>query len=359
MSRFRAAPRGRPATPRPQGPAAGARSRWRARRRFGGGWWRATSRRWSSSSSSRAPGCWASRTSMLSDQDEAEEVVLEVFATAWERIGALGTSTTRCCRGCSGSRGTAPSTGCAGAAAGGSSSPAPRPTASCRPTGSAPARWTRRRSRAGTSTSRSTRRSRRLPPDQREVVRLAYFQGLTHSEIAQRLGIPMGTVKTRLRLAFDKLRRVPRGDQGLGRMTAHDWYVENRAAFVARSLEPGEERTFRDHLVDARSAPGRWRGSSASSAGSRWASAPVAPPPGFSRRMAAEVLDRPSRWRRRLPLAAAAVLALAGRWRGALGEARGSRAPACSSPARPVSRRWRTRSPCCAARTRCCRPRSR
>ena len=45
-----------------------------------------------------------------------------------------------------------------------------------------------------------------LPPEQGETVRLAYFHGLTHSEIAQRLGIPMGTVKTRLRLAFDKLR---------------------------------------------------------------------------------------------------------------------------------------------------------
>jgi RNA polymerase sigma-70 factor, ECF subfamily len=45
-----------------------------------------------------------------------------------------------------------------------------------------------------------------LPPEQQEAVRLAYFHGLTHSEIARRLGIPMGTVKTRLRLAFDKLR---------------------------------------------------------------------------------------------------------------------------------------------------------
>jgi RNA polymerase sigma-70 factor, ECF subfamily len=35
---------------------------------------------------------------------------------------------------------------------------------------------------------------------------LAYFGGLTHSEIARELDIPMGTVKTRLRLAFDKLR---------------------------------------------------------------------------------------------------------------------------------------------------------
>jgi RNA polymerase sigma-70 factor (ECF subfamily) len=45
-----------------------------------------------------------------------------------------------------------------------------------------------------------------LPAEQGEAVRLAYFHGLTHSEIAQWLGIPIGTVKTRLRLAFDKLR---------------------------------------------------------------------------------------------------------------------------------------------------------
>ena len=45
-----------------------------------------------------------------------------------------------------------------------------------------------------------------LPAEQREVVRLAYFQGFTHSEIASELAIPMGTVKTRLRLALDKLR---------------------------------------------------------------------------------------------------------------------------------------------------------
>jgi RNA polymerase sigma-70 factor (ECF subfamily) len=45
-----------------------------------------------------------------------------------------------------------------------------------------------------------------LPEEQQAVVRLAYFGGRTHSEIAQELGIPMGTVKTRLRLAFDKLR---------------------------------------------------------------------------------------------------------------------------------------------------------
>jgi RNA polymerase sigma-70 factor (ECF subfamily) len=45
-----------------------------------------------------------------------------------------------------------------------------------------------------------------LPPDQRTAVQLADFEGLTHSEIAHRLAIPLGTVKTRLRLAFGRLR---------------------------------------------------------------------------------------------------------------------------------------------------------
>ncbi|MGG7567363.1 sigma-70 family RNA polymerase sigma factor [Rhodovulum sp. DZ06] len=45
-----------------------------------------------------------------------------------------------------------------------------------------------------------------LSEDQRETVRLAFFAGLTQTEIAEQIGAPLGTVKSRLRLAFRKLR---------------------------------------------------------------------------------------------------------------------------------------------------------
>jgi len=45
-----------------------------------------------------------------------------------------------------------------------------------------------------------------LPQEQFTLVRLAFFEGLSHSTIAQRLKLPLGTVKSRLRLAFARLR---------------------------------------------------------------------------------------------------------------------------------------------------------
>jgi RNA polymerase sigma-70 factor (ECF subfamily) len=47
-----------------------------------------------------------------------------------------------------------------------------------------------------------------LPPEQRQVMELAYFAGMTHTEIAARLGLPVGTVKGRIRLALDRLRGI-------------------------------------------------------------------------------------------------------------------------------------------------------
>ena len=102
-------------------------------------------------------------------------------------------------------------------------------------------------------------------------------------------------------------------------MNPHDWYVENRAAFVTRALEPGEERTFREHLarceeclldVTRLERELGWLAMGAS---------PVAPRPALTRRFAARILDRPRRWQVLLPtaLAAAALLLAVGLgWQG-------------------------------------------
>lgn len=47
-----------------------------------------------------------------------------------------------------------------------------------------------------------------LPAEQIELVRQAFYDGLSHRDIAERTGIPLGTVKSRIRLAFGRLRGV-------------------------------------------------------------------------------------------------------------------------------------------------------
>ncbi len=46
-----------------------------------------------------------------------------------------------------------------------------------------------------------------MPDEQRRVLRLAYYGGFTHHEIAEMLNLPLGTVKGRMRLGLDRLRR--------------------------------------------------------------------------------------------------------------------------------------------------------
>lgn len=141
--------------------------------------------------------------SMLHDAADAEEVVLETFRVAWERVPPPG----------EGPRGLIPwllrvarnraidrlrshrrrrRLGERLALWSDTSDPAVEPDESAQP---------------GWHVHASVHRAlAELPEDQRRAIQLAYFEGLTHSEIGRQLGIPLGTVKTRLRLGFDRLR---------------------------------------------------------------------------------------------------------------------------------------------------------
>ena len=47
---------------------------------------------------------------------------------------------------------------------------------------------------------------RLVPDDQRQTIEMAYFMGMTHVEISERMQVPLGTVKSRLRIGLEKMR---------------------------------------------------------------------------------------------------------------------------------------------------------
>lgn len=146
--------------------------------------------------------------SLLSDHHEAEEVVLDTFRICWEKVGTLGSAEDERflpwlfriarnraidrLRGRQRSRVRLARS--ALAAVDDAAIPAVEPDESALP---------------GWHVHRQVHSALEgLPEEQRAAVRLVYFEGLTQSEIATRLGIPLGTVKTRLRLAFARLRKA-------------------------------------------------------------------------------------------------------------------------------------------------------
>lgn len=52
---------------------------------------------------------------------------------------------------------------------------------------------------------------RQLDPEDRRLIELAFFDGLTHTELAKRLSLPLGTVKTRIRSAVQQMRNLLKG----------------------------------------------------------------------------------------------------------------------------------------------------
>jgi anti-sigma-K factor RskA len=90
-------------------------------------------------------------------------------------------------------------------------------------------------------------------------------------------------------------------------MTPHDWYVENRAAYVARALEPREERLFTDHLVRCQECTREVGALQRDLGPLPMAVAPAAPRPGLSHQLAEGVLRRRAWW----PQAASGIAAAA------------------------------------------------
>src|SRR6185437_4963810 len=91
---------------------------------------------------------------------------------------------------------------------------------------------------------------------------------------------------------------------GLGPMTPHDWYVENRVAFVARALEASEERLFSDHLPRCEECRREVARLERDLGALPMAATPVAPRPGLTHHLADAILYRRVWWRRAGPAAA-------------------------------------------------------
>jgi hypothetical protein len=95
-------------------------------------------------------------------------------------------------------------------------------------------------------------------------------------------------------------------------MTPHDWYVEHRAAWVARTLEPKEERLFLDHLPRCAECTAEVAHLEREVGWLAMGATPAVPRPGLTRELADRVLRRAPPWQRyAIPLAAAAAIALA------------------------------------------------
>ena len=153
-----------------------------------------------------------------------------------------------------------------------------------------------------------------LPGEQSKVIELAYFGGFSQSEIAAMLGVPLGTVKGRMRLGLEKIRGRAGGGTGMNERE-HERRRDELAAYLLGALEPVRRRrwsaTGRLRAVPdgARAGcgrrcsccPERWSGSSRRRSCARGSWAKSSPTPGLGGR------GRELGWKLRTPLLRPAV----------------------------------------------------
>jgi RNA polymerase sigma-70 factor, ECF subfamily len=88
----------------------------------------------------------------------------------------------------------------------------------------------------------------RIPGEHWEVLTLAYFQGLTHNEISQRTGVPLGTIKSRITAALKKFHQAMVTLQWRRPGVTEDRFWELLGPYVLGELSAEEEREMERHL---------------------------------------------------------------------------------------------------------------